>query len=289
MTRFIYLTDTHIGANPIGFHQQPAYPEYAAEIAAALDREALKQKADFIIHGGDLIDSCCKESIQKAYELFCLSVPVYLCLGNHDLDHPDALRHWLQDAPRLFPGGKPEFELVTEVCRIHVMPNHWEEGRRYHWHKAQLPYFSEEQWLWLEAGLQQEPDKIHLLITHSPVFGMSREQSGLDRIIHDVPDDFQRSLVELVRRFPNLKAVFSGHNHLNTLTCESGAAFVTASSLVETPFEYKLIEVTETSLKMSTHSLGLPSLNGQAPQYNEQKAYAQGRLQDRQFEFHYNG
>lgn len=287
MTRFIYLTDTHVGANPIGFHQQPAYPEHAAEVAAALAKEAEKLNVDFIIHGGDLIDSCSKETIQSAYQLFDLSVPVYLCLGNHDLDHPDALRHWLNDAPRLFPGGRPEFELVTEECRIHVVPNHWEEGLSYHWDKLQLPYFSEDQWAWLEEGLQREPDKIHLLITHSPVFGMSREQSGLDRIIHDVPADFQRSLVGLARRYPNLKAVFSGHNHLHTLTHASETAFVTTSSLVETPFEFKVIEVTKTSVAMTTHSLGLKTINGQPPQYNVKKAYAQGRSQDRQFELHF--
>lgn len=287
MTRFIYLTDTHIGANPIGFHQQPAYPEYADEIVEALRKEAETLNIDFIIHGGDLIDSCTKENIEKGYACFDLPVPVYLCLGNHDLDREDALAHWLRGAPSLFPGGKPEFEIVTEDCRIHVVPNHWEEGRSYHWDKIQLPYFSESQWAKLEEGLRQEADKIHLLVTHSPVFGMSKEQSGLDRIIHASPADFQKSLVNLARKHPNLKAIFSGHNHLHTLTYESETAFVSTTALVETPFEFKLVEVTANSLTVSTHSLNLTSVNGQAPQYNEQKAYAQGRLQDRQFAFHY--
>lgn len=284
MTRFIYLTDTHIGADPIGFHQQPAYPEHAAEIVAELRNQVERLKVDFIIHGGDLIDSCGEETIRTACRLFDLPVPVYLCLGNHDLDQPDALQHWLAEAPQLFPGGSPEFELSSESCIIHVVPNHWEAGRSYHWDKIQLPYLAEDQMEKLEAGLKKDPNKIHLLVTHSPVFGMSREQSGLDRVIHDVPPSFQKSIVELARRYPNLKAVFSGHNHLHTLAYdESGTAYVTTSSLVETPFEFKLVEVSGSSLRMSTHRLAMETINGAAPRYNSQRAYAQGRQQDRGF------
>ena len=40
---------------------------------------------DFVLHGGDMIDSTREEHIDRAAEMFRLSVPVYLCLGNHDL------------------------------------------------------------------------------------------------------------------------------------------------------------------------------------------------------------
>ena len=40
---------------------------------------------DFVLHGGDMVDLATVENIRAARDLFSLSVPVYLCLGNHDM------------------------------------------------------------------------------------------------------------------------------------------------------------------------------------------------------------
>ncbi|MFD0870916.1 Calcineurin-like phosphoesterase [Chlamydia abortus] len=283
MTCFLYLTDTHFGANPIGFHQQPAYPERLADLIDALRGEVIRHSADFVIHGGDLIDCCSVDLIRQAYDLLKLPVPVYLCLGNHDLDRPDAVELWLSHAPDLFIGGSPHYEVVCTSCVVHVMPNHWESGYEYYWKGAQMPCFTESQLHRLEQAIEAHPGKAHVLVTHSPVFGMSREQSGLDRVIHDAPETFRQSIVNLVRKHPGLKVVLSGHNHLNTLHLTEEAAFASASSLIETPFEYKLVEVSDTQVRMTTHRLDLSGLTGFSPDYNEARTYVQGREQDREF------
>ena len=38
MTRFLYIADTHLGAAPMGYRQQPGYPERLGEIVRALRR-----------------------------------------------------------------------------------------------------------------------------------------------------------------------------------------------------------------------------------------------------------
>jgi len=49
---------------------------------------------DFILHGGDMIDSTTEDHIVAATNAFDLAVPVYLCLGNHDLTTPDAAEQY---------------------------------------------------------------------------------------------------------------------------------------------------------------------------------------------------
>lgn len=283
MLRFLYITDTHFGANPIGFHQQPAYPERMADIIQAIQKEVDRHSADFIIHGGDLVDSCRTDLIRHVYSLLKLPVPFYLCLGNHDLDRPDALELWLAHTPKWFIGGSPHYEIVSDSCVVHVVPNHWESGLEYFWGQKQQPLFSEKQLNRLEQVVQANPNKMHVLVTHSPVFGMSQKQSGLDRIIHDAPESFRQSIEDLTRKYANLKIVLSGHNHLNTLRLTEEAAYVSASSLIETPFEYKLFEITDVEARMTTHSLDLSGLNGFNPEYIENRSYVQGRKQDRGF------
>lgn len=281
MTRFIYLTDTHIGANPVGYHQQPAYPEQVNQLLNILEKEIKTNPIDFVIHGGDLVDSCTQENIRQASDLFSLSVPVYLCLGNHDLDTENALGTWLKNAPSLFQNNQPSFEIINENCMVHIAPNHWEAGLEFYWKGDQDPYLSDHQMGRIEEKIIKFPDYIHILVTHSPVFGMKTEQSGLPGVIHEAPYPFRKQMKYLVNRHSNLKLVLSGHSHMNTITSLDHCQFVTGSAFVETPFEYKIIDVTSTHLSVSTHRINMDQLVGFQPLYNEEKSFVQGREMDR--------
>ena len=63
-----------------------------------------------------------------------------------------------------------------------------------------------------------------------------------------------------------------------------GVQYVTASSLIETTFDAKLFEITSDRIEMATISLA-SSLDVDA-QYNEDKAFVQGRPVDRSFSMH---
>src|SRR5699024_8960638 len=126
--RFIYLTDTHIGANPVGYHQQPAYPSRIKQLLDILKDNISNESVDFVIHGGDMVDYCQPDVIQFATEHFTLTIPTFLYLCNHYLDQKDALYLWMQNATNLFMNASHNFEIVRESIFIHVVPNQWEEG-----------------------------------------------------------------------------------------------------------------------------------------------------------------
>ena len=62
---------------------------------------------------------------------------------------------------------------------------------------------------------------------------------------------------------------------------DGGVEFVTASALVEAPFELKLFEVTPSEITMSTISL-VSALDFDAD-YDDRKSFVQGRPVDRSF------
>lgn len=288
MVRFIYLTDTHIGANPIGFHQQPMYPNLVDKLFSKVQDKVDKDSIDFIIHGGDLVHTCDPTNIKAANQLCQFSVPTYLCLGNHDIDAPNALDVWFNYAPDLFVGNSPSYNIIDKETVIHILPNHWEHGYDYYWGEVQDPFLASNQIDQLEQGIQEHPNKIHILVTHSPVYGMPTEQSGLSDIIHEPPLKFQESIVALTKKYPNLKVVLSGHNHLNTLKRTTNAVFLTASSFTESPFEYKIIEVTKESINVSTCQIDLSDLDDVAPKYDDTRSYVQGRKKDRNLMWNIN-
>lgn len=283
MTRFLFVTDTHIGANPVGFHRQPAYPEKSESLLAALRDVIVRERIDFVLHGGDLVDRCTPELLREAKRQLAYPVPVHLSIGNHDLDRTDAAQLWLTEAPELFADGAMQYSVRYPEFWLHVVPNQWEPGIPYFWRTKQVPFFLEEQFPQLEEALNREPDAVHLLAIHNPVFGVPTGQSGLERVVHEIAPEFRETVLGLLRKYPQIKAVFSGHNHINTLIHTEESVFVSGSSFVETPFEYKVVDVTQEGMRIETRRLPDEALDFK-PDYDESIAFVQGREQDRMLE-----
>lgn len=282
MTRFVFLTDTHVGARPMGYQQQPGHPERLPELLGALRaRIAAEGGADFILHGGDLADSADEENIRAAVNALAnLGIPVRLCLGNHDLTAPDALERWQKHARDLLPEERPEFSIATPDLVVHVVPNHWCE-QAYFWKDAQEERFSEDQLRWLRSELRRRPELPHILVTHSPVFGLPPEQTGRADPLHPPCLSFTGTILRLADEHPQLRCVLGGHNHMNSRIERQGVQYVTASAFVETPFEAKLIEVSPPRMVMRTLRLGTTEPPGE---YRADRAFVQGRAVDREFD-----
>lgn len=281
MTRFVYVADTHVGACPMGYHQQAAYPEQLPDILATLD--AWIEQAgniDFVLHGGDMVDTAGEDMLRHAAEIFRLPIPVYLCLGNHDLTDRDSLRNWLRLAPEIFPGGTPEYAIETDECVIHVVPNHWCDTP-YHWRDVQDPHFTPDQLAALEKALATPTEAAHILLTHSPVFGLPPEQTGLNEPLHSPGQAFGSCVVSLAAAHPQIDCVLGAHNHMNMNVERARVNYVTVSALVETPFEFKLFEIDRESISMTTIALAdrLPF----AAEYDVDKAFVQGKGAVRNF------
>jgi predicted MPP superfamily phosphohydrolase len=108
----------------MGYQQQKGYPDKLPAILAALSTYlSAREDIDFVLHGGDMIDVTTDDRIAAAARAFDLSIPVYLCLGNHDLTAPDAVDRWLTLAPQFFPNGSPDYTIASDDCVLHIAPN----------------------------------------------------------------------------------------------------------------------------------------------------------------------
>jgi DNA repair exonuclease SbcCD nuclease subunit len=283
MSRFIYLSDTHIGADPVGYHQQENYLQHLSSIMDALKQAAEEFGAECIVHGGDMVDTTDRQQIDTASQQFDIGIPTVLCLGNHDLTETDALTTWLDAAPQFFPDGTPETRLVLDDCVIHVVPNHWNATTPFYWDPTeQSPRFSDAQLDMLKERLGEHTDRPHILSTHAQAAGLPVAQTGMDEPYHTSPEDFENTIRDLYREFPHIQCVLGAHSHLNLHVERDGVNLVTSSSLLEVPFDIKLFDVTPERMTMST--LSLDTLVSFETQYDFNKTYVQGRPCDRAFD-----
>jgi len=279
MTKFLYIADTHMGADSTGYQQQKKYPAQLPEIMQAF-REyiSVDNDIDFVLHGGDMIESATDDNILASVKAFDLPVPVYLCLGNHDLTEPDAVDRWLKRAPHFFINGSPSYTIETDDCIIHVLPNHWGE-KPFFWDNVQRPHFSCEQVELLSNDLSIKTNLPHIILTHSPVFGLPVEQTGLSEPLHRPVSLFAEEMISIVEKHKSIKCVLGAHNHMNMRVDFGGVEFVTVSSMIEVPFEFKIFEVSPHRIEMKTIGLNLLS-DGE---YDITKSFVQGRDIDRSF------
>ena len=281
MTKFIYIADTHVGAEPDGYQQQKAYHQKLPELLGLLDEWIGENEIDFVVHGGDMANRGTEQNIRRARELFDLSVPLYLCLGNHDLLEPGARDRWLELAPEFFQNGAPDFSVRHgDVC-VHVAPNQWCETS-YCWRDVQGPHFLPGQLDRIHDAISACPDAAHVLVTHRAVLSIPAEQTGLDEPLHEPPEVFSGQVWRLLRSHRAVRCVLAAHTHVNTHAELDGVHFVAASALVETPFEFKLVEIGDGRLRVSTHNL-IRRL-GIETEYDFDKTFVQGRAKDRGFE-----
>jgi hypothetical protein len=112
------------------------------------------------------------EYIALAREILSgLSVPVYVCLGNHDLwnrgSDVDMRARWLELAPEFFKGDV-NFTLSFAECQLHILPNQWGHDH-YQWTDDQTAGFCPEQVQFIEQALSEMPAKTHIIATHAQV------------------------------------------------------------------------------------------------------------------------
>jgi DNA repair exonuclease SbcCD nuclease subunit len=281
MTRFVYLSDTHWGIEKPGYTMQDSHPPQLLQLLAKLEEWIVANgPIDFVLHGGDMIDSTSAEHIARAAEHFQLSVPVYLCLGNHDLTRADALDMWLCEAPQFFGVGGANFSVETDDALIHIAPNQW-GPEPYFWNGVQEPHFLAEQERFMQEAFAHSSEKMHILSTHSPVCGVPCEQTGYDEPYHSPPRPFAERVGEWARSFPQLSCVLGAHSHINSHIEVEGTHYVTSSSFTEVPFDFKLFAIDDGQMSMQT--LNLAERVNFLHSYDYDKTFVQGRAKDRAF------
>jgi DNA repair exonuclease SbcCD nuclease subunit len=255
--------------------------EHAKEIFCAIDRLVRQENADMVISGGDLTDNGSAEEISMVVELAKenLSVPLYLALGNHDCMQEDCTGVWLKNAPEFFPDGKADTTIIRDGVRVDILSLLWgREDRTWHHSEGAFTRLSDEQYELLRKGEQDLP---RILVMHCQLAPARPEQTGLEEDLMAPENNFAAAGKALINEF-HPKLVLSGHIHINLLDQIDGTFAAAVSSTAETPFDCKVVEITEKKVTMRTVPLA-PEL-GFEPEYWEERKYVQGDKNIREFE-----
>ncbi len=230
--RFALIGDTHVRFE--GRHLwmnlkmcEAVTAEFGATLWA-LAREGI----DFVMHGGDMTENATRDE----FALFAGIVgsqplPVYGCMGNHDVylesSRPDALE-LLGD---LFPGGSLSYALPKPPLRFVVLDVKIEE-----------PEARDDQRAWLRDTLMADRQTPTIVVWHYAPFNRGGLSSCGFRL-HDWSVLGREAVLDIVRAAPNVVATLNGHDHWDEVNDLQGIHHIQNAAVVEWPNSYRVFRV----------------------------------------------
>lgn len=276
-TSFAVITDTHYTAPS----QERAAQLWnrqlisrSEELAERLIASLNAHRLDFVIHCGDVTDTGDEASFHFAREVFArINAPVYFTFGNHDPALPGgrevARRVFGRDSDRLYAThylggirwifldsnfaqreGGEDSPLIDRSLRIPLR----EIG------------VSAEQIRWLQTELVRDQETVTFVVVHHPLASKAeypviapRDRGEphlrLGPVWQELFPNRYREVLSLLEGMSNVKVVFSGHWHISEIVRVNTLYHIKTPSLIEYPFEYRIIRATEEYLDISTHGI----------------------------------
>ena len=279
--KIAFISDTHFGGKELtGFQMQPRYVEHEHELCSALGEMIRKEKIDLLIHGGDMCEEGDAGQIRMVSELFgkYVKIPMVMALGNHDCLQPDCGNLWLTNAPNFFPQNSLDTTFIYDNFRIDILSLHWGyDGLQWKIPDGQKTHMTEEQWTRLRSGRQDLP---RIIAMHSQLRAAMPERTGLDEPRMVPANNFAAVGDALIKEFSPV-LILSGHSHINLQDRLEDTAAVVVSSFSETPFDCKIVEITDEKITMKTVSL-VDTVDFKA-EFNKENLFVMGDASVREF------
>ncbi|HPC16027.1 MAG TPA: metallophosphoesterase [Candidatus Hydrogenedentes bacterium] len=269
MWRFVHLTDTHLGSMVDGEWNNRFLCTMMPDVMRCLRRDLAKINPDFILVTGDIASHHSRDAVFAARDLLdSLGFPYYPMGGNHDF-LSERMREWFLDAfhARL-PGGDTVYSFTHKNLHFCVLDPWWKwrddslcpvaeaslhdaGGISMHGARWAMP---PHELAWLENDLAEHAAGPVVIATHYPAIGIPRRlrRAGLCDAGHL---DNGEILLDICRRHPHVKAIFSGHVHMHIIESCDGLTHVVTGSMPEFPCEYRDVHVYDNRIEIHTCAL----------------------------------
>jgi 3',5'-cyclic AMP phosphodiesterase CpdA len=239
------------------------------DVMACLKKDLADIHPDFILATGDIASTQTREAMFEARDLMeSLGFPYYPMGGNHDFVVRDSRKWFLEAFKDRLPEPSTFYSFDHKDLHFAVLDPWWM------WGDGTLSPVSEasvaanldstlagarwavtpDQLEWLEADLARHADKTTIIASHYPALPVpDRLRSpGFNDSGAIANGDL---LLLILESFPQVKAIFSGHVHLNFAQRYNGLVQVTTSSLPEYPVEFRVVDVHPDRLEIHTRGL----------------------------------
>lgn len=260
--RIVHLTDTHLKTDP----------NTRASFARCLDKIQRQEKPDLIFQGGDIVMDALdldRNRVQAQFDLAArtlrehLDVPMYHCIGNHDVwgwNRPD--RDFLAQDRRFGKGWWLEWTGYNST---------YYSFDRAGWHfvfldsimpgpvRGYSARLDDAQFQWLQADLNRVPRETPIcIVSHIPIlstaaqfFGPSEHSGKRWEVSGTLMHLDARHLKDLFLQHPNVRLCLSGHIHMNSHVRYNDVAHISNGavsgawwngSMQETPPGYGVVD-----------------------------------------------
>lgn len=303
-TVFALITDTHFkpgtaARDGVMWNRQlVSQSERLAELlVSSLNEDAL----DFVIHAGDLTHEGDKASFDFVRSSFSrLKAPLWFTLGNRDGGEP-GIRSWLaaewglQSQTMYYARHHNGVRYIFLDSNYAHLPT-GQESEIQRWDQTSSYTgvgFSAAQLDWLTKELESDRETLTFVITHHPIASkaeypiisprdLGAPHRRLGPVWQKLFPTYHKEVLEILESAPNVKIVFTGHWHINDITRVNNLYHVKTSSLIEYPFEYRIVSVSDHFLDISVERLPSDSLSSESLVPDWQNEWIRGESFDRE-------
>jgi len=232
--KFIQITDSHFST--VGTEYSQREVEYSKSILEKTIQDINTIKGvDFVAFTGDNIDTASAVDLKLFIGIANrLNVPYYVVIGNHEVfksqhfTKQDYMKIVHKYSKNCRPNGanyvfkKDGFVFVVVDGAKEVIP-------------GPSGYYKKDTLKWLDKTLTKYKKDTVVILQHFPIVEPYRNRTHTTYNIKDYED--------VLKNHTNVIAIFSGHYHANAETKKDGIYHVSTPALIESPHNFKIIEI----------------------------------------------
>ena len=314
--RFIVMSDPHFtipNSIPDGLWWYKTLASRAKDRNSSLVRTLRQYKPDFIVNCGDFTGDGNSESFLSGRNVMeQIGCEWRTVVGNHDTNWPgvrsevSALYNLSKDinyySHLIHTEGTVYCFIFLDLC-WHL----WQDGKvRPHidnaiYNAGDILKFAvdDEQLTWFKQTLEANHNAKIIIVTHTPIIYKDKVKIGTlpktDSIVNseyplntlnpELEEKSSNKLKAIIQKHhTSIKVIFSGHTHIHEVIYKYGIPFCTTAALRECPFEFRVVDVENDKLVVSTHSLDDPTLFAESYEAWRNNDWILGKDGDRNFE-----
>ena len=230
--KFAFVPDTHLS-----FEKNDGWiltNESLVILQDTVDHLGNLPDLKFAVFGGDLVDK--KENRLSDMELLVdifseLKHPYYVIFGDTDADTDENYTQTDFTAEFKFNGFR---NIYQSYWKEQLEENILLIGLDSSQSGSFNGYLPDEQLEWLKSVLEENKDKFTVIFIHHPPIQEFDEKYRLKNSL---------AFQELVKHYPQVKIVLSGHAHRNFTRNIDGTLYIVSPSIVTYPNKYKILTV----------------------------------------------